>query len=84
VRQGHRHVERIAYSYDPENNPVNAYTMAGIVKDAGITIEQFKQFLGIAKASLTTASFMSAAPPRGTTRLLTGADISLVKIAGDF
>jgi hypothetical protein len=26
----------------PRNNPVNAYTMAAIVRDAGLTIEQFK------------------------------------------
>ena len=25
----------------PRANPVNAYTMAGIVKDAGFTIEEF-------------------------------------------
>lgn len=29
----------------PRHNPVNAYTMAGIVKDAGLTIEQFKEML---------------------------------------
>ncbi|WP_036483009.1 type II toxin-antitoxin system HicA family toxin [Myxosarcina sp. GI1] len=29
----------------PRANPVNAYTMAGIVKDAGLTIEEFKQLL---------------------------------------
>ncbi|MDL1893269.1 type II toxin-antitoxin system HicA family toxin [Sphingobacteriales bacterium CHB3] len=29
----------------PRNNPVNAYTMAGIVKDAGLTIEQFKELI---------------------------------------
>lgn len=29
----------------PRANPVNAYTMAGIIKDAGLTIEEFKQFL---------------------------------------
>jgi hypothetical protein len=26
-------------------NPINAYTMAGIIKDAGLTIEEFKQLL---------------------------------------
>ena len=26
----------------PRANPINAYTMAGIIKDAGITIEEFK------------------------------------------
>ncbi|HUE89859.1 MAG TPA: type II toxin-antitoxin system HicA family toxin [Vicinamibacterales bacterium] len=29
----------------PRNNPVNAYTMAGLVRDAGLTIEQFKKLL---------------------------------------
>lgn len=29
----------------PRNNPVNAYTMAGIVRDAGLTIEAFKKLL---------------------------------------
>ena len=29
----------------PRHNPVNAYTMAGIVRDAGLTIEQFKKLL---------------------------------------
>lgn len=29
----------------PRNNPVNAITMAAIVRDAGLTIEQFRQFL---------------------------------------
>jgi predicted RNA binding protein YcfA (HicA-like mRNA interferase family) len=29
----------------PRNNPINAYTMAGIIKDAGLTIEQFKSLL---------------------------------------
>jgi len=29
----------------PRNDPVNAYTMGGIVRDAGLTIEQFKKLL---------------------------------------
>jgi len=29
----------------PRANPVNAYTMAGIIKDAGLTIEEFKKLL---------------------------------------
>lgn len=29
----------------PRANPVNAYTMAGIIKDAGLTIDEFKRFL---------------------------------------
>lgn len=29
----------------PRNNPINGFTMAGIVKDAGLTIEEFKKKL---------------------------------------
>ena len=29
----------------PRNNPINSFTMAGIVKDAGITLEEFKKLL---------------------------------------
>lgn len=29
----------------PRANPVNAFTMGGIVKDAGLTIEKFKELL---------------------------------------
>jgi len=29
----------------PRANPVDAFTMAGIVKDAGFTIEEFKKLL---------------------------------------
>lgn len=29
----------------PRNNPIDAYTMASIVRDAGMTIEKFKQLL---------------------------------------
>jgi hypothetical protein len=29
----------------PRSNPVDAYTMAGIVKDAGMTVEEFKVIL---------------------------------------
>ena len=29
----------------PRANPVNSFTMAGIVKDAGLTIEEFKELL---------------------------------------
>lgn len=29
----------------PHKNPVNPFTMAGIVRDAGLTVEQFRQFL---------------------------------------
>jgi hypothetical protein len=29
----------------PRQNPVNAFTMGGIVRDAGLTIEAFKKLL---------------------------------------
>ena len=29
----------------PRNNPINAFTMAGIIKDAGLTIKEFKKLL---------------------------------------
>jgi hypothetical protein len=29
----------------PRNNPINAYTMAGIIKDAGLTLQEFKALL---------------------------------------
>jgi predicted RNA binding protein YcfA (HicA-like mRNA interferase family) len=29
----------------PRNNPINAFTMGGIVKDAGFTVEEFRRFL---------------------------------------
>jgi len=29
----------------PRANPINAFTMFGIVKDAGLTIEQFRKLL---------------------------------------
>lgn len=29
----------------PRNDPVNAYTMGGIVRDAGLTVEEFRALL---------------------------------------
>ena len=29
----------------PRNNPINSFTMAGIVRDAGMTLEQFRELL---------------------------------------
>jgi len=29
----------------PRANPVNAFTMGGIIKDAGMTVEEFKKLL---------------------------------------
>ncbi|MGA2326962.1 MAG: type II toxin-antitoxin system HicA family toxin [Bryobacteraceae bacterium] len=29
----------------PRNNPINAFTMGGIIRDAGLTIDQFRKLL---------------------------------------
>jgi predicted RNA binding protein YcfA (HicA-like mRNA interferase family) len=29
----------------PRHNPVNAFTMGGVIRDAGLTIEEFKKLL---------------------------------------
>jgi predicted RNA binding protein YcfA (HicA-like mRNA interferase family) len=29
----------------PRHNPINAFTMFGIVRDAGLTVEQFRELL---------------------------------------
>jgi predicted RNA binding protein YcfA (HicA-like mRNA interferase family) len=47
VRQG-RHIsmtngERIIII--PRANPINAFTMGGIIHDAGLTVEEFKELL---------------------------------------
>jgi predicted RNA binding protein YcfA (HicA-like mRNA interferase family) len=47
VRQG-KHIvmsDGIHFVTIPCHNPVHAYTMAGIVRDAGLTIEEFKKLL---------------------------------------
>jgi len=47
VRQG-KHIvmsDGVRFLTIPRANPVNAYTMAGIVRDAGMTAEQFKKLL---------------------------------------
>ena len=47
IRQG-KHVvmsDGVRILTIPRNNPVNALTMAGIVRDAGLTIKQFRNLL---------------------------------------
>ena len=47
VQQG-KHIvmsDGVRFLTIPRNDPVNAFTMAGIVKNAGLTIEQFKKLL---------------------------------------
>ncbi|MEM9754284.1 MAG: type II toxin-antitoxin system HicA family toxin [Planctomycetota bacterium] len=47
VRQsGHLVMKRDGVTIEiPRHNPINAYTMAAIVRQAGLTIEQFKALL---------------------------------------
>jgi predicted RNA binding protein YcfA (HicA-like mRNA interferase family) len=47
VRQG-KHIvmsDGIRFLTIPRNNPVDAYTMGGIVHDAGLTVEEFRKLL---------------------------------------
>ena len=48
VRQGRKHVvmsDGVRYLTIPRHNPVNAYTMAGIVRDAGLSVDEFLKLL---------------------------------------
>ena len=47
VRQGAHIVmtDGIRILIIPRHNPVNAFTMGGIVRDAGLSIEQFRELL---------------------------------------
>ena len=47
VRQG-KHIvmtDGVRILTIPRHNPVNAYTMGGIVRDAGLTMEEFRKLL---------------------------------------
>jgi predicted RNA binding protein YcfA (HicA-like mRNA interferase family) len=47
VRQG-KHIvmsDGVRIVTIPRHNPVNAFTMAGIARDAGLSVEQFKKLL---------------------------------------
>jgi predicted RNA binding protein YcfA (HicA-like mRNA interferase family) len=47
IRQG-KHIVRsdgIRFVTVPRNNPINAFTMGGIVRDADLTIEEFRELL---------------------------------------
>jgi predicted RNA binding protein YcfA (HicA-like mRNA interferase family) len=48
VRQGRKHVVMSngpRFLTIPRHNPINAYTMAGIVRDAGLSAEDFLKLL---------------------------------------
>ena len=47
IRQG-KHIvmtDGVRILIIPRHNPVNAFTMGGIVRDAGLTVEEFKKLL---------------------------------------
>jgi predicted RNA binding protein YcfA (HicA-like mRNA interferase family) len=48
VRQGKKHIvmsDGRRFLTIPRANPINAYTMGGIARDAGLTVEEFRQLL---------------------------------------
>lgn len=48
ARQGRKHVvmtDGTRFLTVPRNNPIHSYTMAGIVRDAGLSIDEFKKLL---------------------------------------
>jgi predicted RNA binding protein YcfA (HicA-like mRNA interferase family) len=48
ARQGRKHVvmtDGSRFLTIPRNNPINAFTMGGIVRDAGLTVEDFRSLL---------------------------------------
>jgi predicted RNA binding protein YcfA (HicA-like mRNA interferase family) len=48
VRQGKKHIvmsDGTRFLTAPRKNPINAFTLGGIVKDAGLTVDKFKKLL---------------------------------------
>ena len=48
ARQGKKHIvmsDGQRFVTIPRKNPVNAFTMGGIVKDAGLTVDDFRKLL---------------------------------------
>ena len=48
VREGRKHIvisDGTRFLTIPRNNPINAFTMGGIVKDAGLSVEEFRKVL---------------------------------------
>ncbi len=48
LRQGDKHVvmsDGTRFLTIPRKNPINAFTMGGIVRDAGLTVERFRELL---------------------------------------
>ena len=48
VRQGKKHIvlsNGSRFLTIPRNNPINAHTMGGIVKDSGLTVDEFRKLV---------------------------------------
>ena len=48
VRQGKKHIvmsNGTRFLTIPRKNPINSFTMGGIVKDAGLSVEEFRKLL---------------------------------------
>ena len=48
LRDGIKHIvmsDGARFLTIPRNNPVNAFTMGGIARDAGLTVDEFKKLL---------------------------------------
>jgi len=48
LREGKKHIvmsDGTRFLTIPRNNPVNAHTMGGIIRDAGLTVDEFKKLL---------------------------------------
>ena len=48
MRPGSKHTvmsDGVRFVTIPRHNPVNAYTMGGIIRDAGLTTDEFKKLL---------------------------------------
>jgi len=48
VRQGKKHIvmsDGTRFLTIPRKNPINAFTLGGIVKDAGLSVEEFRKLL---------------------------------------
>ncbi len=48
IRQGRKHIvisDGTRFLTIPRNNPINALTMGGIVRDAGLNVDNFRKLL---------------------------------------
>jgi hypothetical protein len=65
----------------PRHNPVNAFTMGGIARDAGLSVEQFKEAaLKQAASSTTIPTDSSQSGLYGSCSQITGKWLRLVQL----